>query len=101
MADCRAEIADRRRFASTPGYGTGGNANVLLMAEPGRLLDPEHNAHLDAFSAVLDLHEPYESRHWDEAVEPEWRCGECDGPFPCTTVRIIAAGLGVNVEEEK
>lgn len=75
VADCRAEIANRP------------TATI-----------PSLRPFLTAFSALLDLHEPYEAHGWDDDGPQGVFCVACEGPWPCRTVAVVAAGLGVNME---
>lgn len=75
VADCRERIALQRKVA----VGLFGASAVWLTA------------YLDAFSAILDMHRQ----------DPDKGC-DCDvcymDAWPCRTVRVVAAGLGVEVE---
>lgn len=55
----------------------------------------------DALRAVVELHQPYESRHW--GICCRCCCNPEDdnpgfGPYPCDTIEVISSALGVTTD---
>lgn len=85
VAACREQIVLQKAFAAAER-----DQSPTMF---GRKVATQHVAALDAFTAILDLHQNFAPSLHD-------RCRVCHVGVPCPTVRIIAERLGVPVDDQ-